>query len=636
MTASLSFRTGRALLFVLLTAPLLRAQPTLYSTFLDVDATEAPKGILHARLTLPVQSGELTFLYPQWIPGEHGPTGPITDLVNLKLTAGNKTLRWRRDAENMYAFHCSVPPGVTEMEASYSFILPASREGFTSGASSTAQLLLLSWNHVVLYPKERRPDEILVTARLRLPDGWMFGSALEVESQAGGSVVFKTVSLTTLVDSPLLTGRFFKRVDLGVEAGAHHTIELAGDAEYAIQMPQNIVEAYRRLVREALALFGARHYNYYRFLYTVSDNTAHFGLEHHQSSDNRVAERVFVDQNLWRIHAGLLPHELVHSWNGKYRRPAGLATGDFSTPMKGELLWVYEGLTQYLGNVLTARAGLRSAEEFRDLLALRAAELDHRPGRSWRPLQDAADAAQILFGAREDWSSLRRGVDFYDEGALIWLEADVTIRQLTNGKKSLDDFCRAFYGGENTGPMVKPYTLRDIVESLNAIVAYDWQALFSQRLTSTDVRAPLGGIERSGWKVVYRDSMNNMMQALEERDKTLDLRYSIGIAVGEDGSIKDVISESVAWRAGIAPNMKLIAVNGRKFSKHVLREALRTRTTTPSPIELLVQHVDYFKTVAVDYHGGERYPFLERDTSKTDFLTPIISPRVTVQKGTRR
>jgi predicted metalloprotease with PDZ domain len=616
----------------------LEAQSQSFNITLAVDAREAPKGILHVAQTLPVQEGTLTLLYPQWIPGEHGPTGPVVDLVNLRIATAQQTLPWRRDAENMYAFHCTVPPGVSELQVTFDFLLPSTSEGFTSGASSTAQLLLLSWNQVVLYPQHRKPDDIAVTARLHIPEGWGLGTALEIASTASSEFTFKPVSLTMLVDSPVLTGKFFKRVDLGVEAGASHTIELAGDAEYAIQMPPHIVEGYRRLVREALALFGARHYHYYRFLYTLSDNTAHFGLEHHQSSDNRVAERTFFDSSLWLIHAGLLPHEFVHSWNGKYRRPAGLATGDFSTPMKGDMLWVYEGLTQYLGNVLTARSGLRTVEQFRDHLALRAAELDHRPGREWRPLQDVADAAQILYGARRDWASVRRGVDFYDEGTLIWLEADAIIRQQSKGKKSLDDFCKAFHGGENTGPMVKPYTFDELVSTLQSVVPYDWRGFLMERLNGTQARAPLGGIERSGWKIVYRDSMNSMMRALEERDKQVDLRFSLGTLLSEDGTVLDVVPNSAAWRAGVAPNMKLIAVNGRKFSKYVLREALRAGVTNPKPLDLLVQSVDYFMSIAVDYHGGERYPYLERDASRPDLLSAIIKPVVASAsvKETRR
>lgn len=619
---------SRTMLFVaacfLLNLPSLYAQPSQLEISLAVDVTEAPLRILHVTQTIPVHSGELTLLYPQWIPGEHGPTGPIVDVVNVAIRHEGKPLSWRRDRTNMYALLCTVPTGAKHITLSFDFVLPTASEGFTSGASSTAQLLLLSWNQVVFYPADIKPDNITVAARLQLPQAWKFGTALEVESESAGEVRFKPVSLTMLVDSPVLAGRYVQHVDLGTVGGAAHSIVMAGDADEPIRMPESIAQAYRRLVREALALFGARHYAHYRFLLTLSDNIAHFGLEHHESSDNRIAERTFSDANLWLLHAGLLPHEFVHSWNGKYRRPVGLATGDFSTPMNGEMLWVYEGLTQYLGNILTARAGLRTPEQYRDHLALRAAELDNRPGRTWRTLQDVADAAQILYGARQNWASLRRGVDFYDEGNLLWLEADVIIRQQTKGKKSLDDFCRLFHGGENTGPLVKPYTFDDLVAALGVLTPYDWKAFFAERLFSTHARAPLGGIEGAGWKVVFRDSLNSIMQALEERDKVCDLRFSIGLLLKEHGEIIDVIPNSVAARAGIAPNMKLIAVNGRAFSKEKIRDVLRASAANAVRIELLVQNVDYFSTCMLEYQGGERYPFLERDPSKPDLLSAII------------
>jgi len=628
--------TSRIMLFaaawIFLTLEIVYAQPSPLEISLAVDASEARLRILHITQTIPVQPGEVTLLYPQWIPGEHGPTGPVVDVVNLAIRHDGKPISWRRDRANMYAFHCTVPTGARQITVLFDFVLPTASEGFTSGASSTAQLLLLSWNQVVLYPAGIKPDDIIVAARLRLPQAWKFGTALDVESESAGEVRFKPVSLTMLVDSPVLAGRFFQRVDLGTVAGAAHSIEIAGDADEPIRMPETIAQAYRRLVREALALFGARHYTHYRFLLTLSDNTAHFGLEHHQSSDNRVAERTFTNPDRWLIHAGLLPHEFVHSWNGKYRRPSGLATGDFSTPMNGEMLWVYEGLTQYLGNILTARAGLRTPEQYRDQLALRTAELDNRPGRMWRPLQDAADAAQILYGARQDWSSLRRGVDFYDEGNLMWLEADVIIRQQTKGKKSLDDFCRLFYGGENTGPLVKPYTFDELVEALDAVTPYDWKTFFADRLSSTHARAPMGGIERAGWKVVFRDSLNSMMKALEERDEVCDLRFSIGLLLKNHGEVIDVIPKSVAARAGIAPNMKLIAVNGRAFSKERIRDVLRSSADKSVRIELLVQNVDYFSTTVLEYQGGERYPFLERDGAKPDVLSSIIKP-IAAQEG---
>ena len=538
---------------------------------LDVDARDASRRIVHAKEILDVRPGPLTLSYAEWIPGEHGPTGPVADLAGLKLqTAGASgsvvTIPWRRDLTDMYLFRCEVPEGVSSLEITFDFILSPLTRGFSSAASSSAHLFVLSWNTVVLYPLNVRPDSITVTPRLRLPRGWQIGTALETEGLSGAEIQFTPVPLNTLVDSPVLAGEFFKRIDISGGTGIPHHIDLASDGAAAIEMTPPLVHAYENLVREASALFGAHHYRHYDFLFTLSDEVSSFGLEHHQSSDDRVGERTLLDDKMRELRAGLLPHEFVHSWNGKYRRPADLATGDFSSPMKGDLLWVYEGLTEYLGNILTARSGLETNEIYREHLAMIAAEEDNRPGRQWRPLQDAADAAQILYEARGDWASYRRSVDYYDEGDLIWLDVDGMIREQTGGKKSLDDFCRSFHGGTDTGPLLKTYTFDDIVRALNEVSPHDWGSYLGGRMRSLDPHAPLSGIERCGWKLVYRDSLSELHRAFEEVHKIVDLRYSLGASVGEEGELLDVIPGTPAAKAGLAPGMKLIAVDGKKFT----------------------------------------------------------------------
>ena len=616
---------------LLLCPQLTPAQTQQSSITLTVDATDAPRKILHARESMAVLPGHLTLFYPKWIPGEHGPTGPVIDMAGLKITGNGKQVQWRRDLEEMFAIHCEVPTGVGRIDVSFDFILPPQEEGFSSGASSTAQLLVLSWNQVVVYPLSARPDDITVTPSLIVPAGWKYISALTVKSETNTSISFAPVSLTMLIDSPLLTGAHLRRVDLTPASGVPHFLDILSDNEAALAIRPEEVTAYKHLVTEANALFGTHHYNHYDFLYTLSDQVAHFGLEHHQSSDDRVAERSLIDDDLRRVRAGLLPHEFVHSWNGKYRRPLGLATGDYSSPMKDDLLWVYEGLTEYLGAILTARSGLFSPEEFRDDLALVAAIMDNRPGRTWRPLQDANDEAQLLYNTRPDWNSWRRDVDFYDEGYLIWLEADVKIRQLTSGTKSLDDFCKIFHGGKNNGPEVKPYMFEDVVTVMNEVAPYDWKTFFNTRLQSLNPRAPLDGIEKGGWKLVYRDTMNEMQKSIEEVRKTTDLRFSLGILVEEDGTIVDVIPETPAFKAGLGPGMKLIAVNGRKYSKDIIRDALKLGKAFSAPLDLLAANGEFFKTYPVNYHGGERYPYLERETSLPDLLGSIISPIAEIQ-----
>jgi predicted metalloprotease with PDZ domain len=450
------------------------------------------------------------------------------------------------------------------------------------------------------------------------------GTALETDGSTGAEVQFKSVPLNSLVDSPVLAGEFFRRIDISAGSRIPHHIDMASDGAAAIDMSPALIHAYENLVKEASALFGAHHYSHYDFLYTLSDEVSSFGLEHHQSSDDRVGERTLLDDNMRELRAGLLPHEFVHSWNGKYRRPADLATGDFSSPMKGDLLWVYEGLTEYLGNVLTARSGLETNEIYRENLARIAAEEDNRPGRRWRPLQDADDAAQILYGSREDWASYRRSVDYYDEGDLIWLDVDGMIREQTGGKKSLDDFCRIFHGGADTPPLLKTYTFDDVVTTLNEVSPHDWGAYLNGRLRSLDPHAPLSGIERGGWRLAYRDTLSELLKAFEEVHKVVDLRYSLGASIGEDGELIDVIPGTPAAKAGLAPGMKLIAVDGKKFTRYVIRDAVRLAAGTTAPLDLLAQNGDYFRTYPVEYQGGEKYPFLERVTSRPDLLSVIL------------
>jgi len=568
----------------------------------------------------------MTLSYPQWIPGEHAPNGPIADLAGLRFTAAGRTLPWARDPVDMYAFHIEVPMAARSIEVALDFLMPPTSQGFSSAASSTDRLALLSWNQVVLYPKGRAADDLLYAAHVRLPEGWSFGTALPVARESAGEIDFTPVSLTTLVDSPVLAGLHFRTVDLAPGASAPVLMHLAADGPAALEIPPDLAAAYARLASEANALFGARHYRGYHFLVTLSDHTAHFGLEHHESSDDRTYERALIDPNRRMLMAGLLPHEMVHSWNGKYRRPADLATPDFQKPMQTDLLWVYEGLTTYLGNVLTARSGLRTPEEAREELAESAAMLEHHAGRTWRPLLDTAVAAQRLYDSRHDWQNWRRRVDFYAEGALIWLEADVTIRRATGGRRSLDDFCRAFFGGETGPPAVATYTLDDIVRALGRIAPEDWEGFFRRRLTMTSQAPPSGGLSGAGWRLVYSPVRSKLLDAAEEVRKMTDASSSIGLELEEDGTITDVVPGLPAEKAGLAPGMKLVAVGGRRWSRKVLFEALAATPRQTGPLELLVENAEYFKTYRLDYHGGERYPHLERDPAVPDLLSSIHSP----------
>jgi predicted metalloprotease with PDZ domain len=594
---------------------------------LFVDATEAPRKIFHARLTIPAKPGSLTLYYPKWIPGEHGPTGPVQDLAGLKFTAGGKTLTWRRDLLDGWTFHVDVPAGVSSVEAALDFISPAGAEGiYTGGATATDRMAVINWNDMVLYPAGWPSDDLTYTASLRLPADWKFGTSLAIASQSGAEIRFAPVSLTMLVDGPVITGEYLKVVPLNPGQTPPVELDVAADSAAALDAPAEVWEHYKNLVTQTNALFGAQHYRDYHFLFSLSDHVAHFGLEHHESNDSRLWERALVDPPKRLLGAGLLSHEFVHSWNGKYRRPAGLATPDYEKPMETDLLWVYEGLTEYLGEILTGRMGERTPEEFRDALAYMAAVLDHTPGRAWRNLQDTADGVPAMQDAPPQWQSWRRTLDYYQEDELNWLWADTIIRQQTHGQKSLDDFCHIFHGPPSGPPQVKTYTFDDIVSTLNQVAPYDWRGFWTERLTNHGPGAPLGGIEGSGWKLVYDNTRSSLIQALEAQRASVNAAFSIGLWLKDDGLITDTVEGMPAAVAGIGPGMKLVAVNGRHFSKDVLKDALAQGKASSEPLELLIENTDYYKAYKVDYHGGEKFPHLVRDQSKPDLLSDIIKP----------
>src|SRR5260370_10595107 len=505
--------------------------------------------------------------------------------MGLHIKAKGQELEWQRDLVDMYAFHLQVPAGVSEVEASYDTV---TYNGKNSAASS--KVLDLLWNQMVLYPQGAATDDVQVAASVRLPEGWKFGTALTPLEQSGSSVSFLQVSLTRLVDSPLIAGAIYRQVQLSKPGETPlHVIDMVGESEASVEITNKDLASYKQLVAEAGKLFGARHYEKYHFLLTISDQTAHHGLEHHESSDNGASEENFSDPDRHNLEADLLPHEFVHSWNGKYRRPAGLVTPNYQEPMKGDLLWVYEGLTDYLGNILAARIGLRSPEQFRENLAYTAAMLDHRAGRTWRPLQDTAVSVQTLFAAPPQWANWRRSADYYPEGYLIWLEVDATIRRQSNGQKSLNDFAKVFYGGQSGPPAVVSYKFEDVVAALNQVTPYDWARLLRERLDSKSPHAPLGGIENGGWKLVYTGEKNSTMDAAEKAGGALDLTFSLGMIISKDGDIRDVIMGSPAYAAGLGPGMKLVAVNGRRWSKDQIRSALRASFHNPHPLALLAE-----------------------------------------------
>ena len=590
-----------------------------------VDATDAPRKIFNAHLTIPAKPGLMRLVYPKWIPGEHGPSGPITDLVNLRITANGQHVAWQRDPRDMFAFNIDVPPGATTIEADVSYISPTGERAFSAGPSATENLAVLSWNTLLLFPPGGSGDEITVDGEIKLPAGWSYATALVAASDGPGHVDFKPDSLTTYIDSPVLIARHLNKVTIPSGSAPPHRIDIGADSRAATEPWPSFAGDYSRLVAEAGALFGAYHFRKYDWLLTLSDHVAHFGLEHHESSDNRMEENTLAEARPQL--AGLLSHEYVHSWNGKYRRPAIMLSADYQHPMEGNLLWVYEGLTQYLGGILAARSGFWTDEYYRENLAIVAGGFDQQPGRTWRPLSDTAVAAQSIFGSAEAGRSIRRSADFYDEAILLWLEADSIIRQKTNGRASLDDFCRRFHGGKTGPPEVKPYTFDELVATLNAVAPYDWRAHLNERLGSLSPRAPIAGITNNGWKLVFNDTPNTIIEANEKRRKVDDYTFSLGFSLRSDGTIRDAIEGLPAAKAGIGAGMKVLGVNGRKWKRDVLDAAIKEAKSDGTPIQILVENGEFLRTYSVDYRGGLRYPHLVRDESKPDTLAQVLKAK---------
>jgi predicted metalloprotease with PDZ domain len=607
-----------------------QAPPANRTLQLSVDATDAPRGLFHVRMTVPATPGPLVLAYPKWIQGEHTPSGPITQLVGLAIKAGTTAVPWRRDAMENFLFHLDVPAGADRVNVEFDYASPAAifGVGYGKGPNATSHLVIVDWHDVVLFPVEAAADDLEVSARLRLPVGWQHDTALSSTPAPDGALSFAPVSLTTLIDSPVLAGDHF-RTEV-IEGGDRPArLSIAADRESALAITPERLAAYRRLPREALALFGTRHYRSYHWLVALADTLDVNGLEHHESTDIREPIGFFTDAQLALADDFVVAHEYIHSWNGKFRRPAGFATRNPQQPLDGELLWVYEGLTRYLDLLLPARTGMKTPAQSRDYLAWRAARQDRdRPGRRWRPLVDTAISAPTIWDAATDWTAYRRsGKDYYDESMLIWLEADTIIRQQTGGRRSLDDFCREFFGGDDGPPSVKPYTRADVEAALGTVAPYDWHGFFTARVYDIAPRIPLGGIEAAGWTLVYDARPNDYQRAWDRHYTQVDHTMSIGLQVSPTGAVQDVTVDSPAWQGGLGPGMTIVSINGRAFAPAVLEEQLGAAKATAGPMQFTVRHGEDSRTLRVEYHGGALYPHLERNTARPDVLSTILSAR---------
>lgn len=591
--------------------------------------TDAPRRLYHAEVNLPVKPGPLDLITPEWIPGEHRPTGPVEDITGVEFTANGKTMAWRRDDVNMYEYHLTIPAGVTRLHAHLDCIVTA---------RVSAKMAVLEWEKLLLYPAHVPVRDIPIQPSVKVPAGWGIGTALTPVGHgaypvpaAGSTTQFAETNVEQLQDSPVITGEYFHEYELAPEISPKHYIDVVADYEDDAKLRPELLAELSDLVREASALYASHHYREYHFLLTLSDVAGGEGLEHGQSSDNGVEEKGFADAAHQLANADLLPHEFTHSWNGKYRRPAKLYQPDFATPQQGMLLWVYEGMTQYLGYVLTARSGLETPAQFRDIFAQVAAEMEYTPGRDWRSTEDTAVSSSILRHDDPAWSNWRRGQDYYFEGALIWLDADTLIRKLTDDKKSLADFEKIFLGkGGDTGPLIVTYNFDELVKDLNEVVPYDWAGFLRERVYRIDEHADFAGIERSGYKLAFVDKPSATEETLLKLHDRLHGRwdnwYSIGLELAPDGRIQDVRWGGPGDKAKLAPREKIIAVNGRIYSQDAMHAAIRAAKNSKEPIRLIVQADEYVMTAEIDYYDGEKYPVLERVNGTPDYLDEISKP----------
>ncbi len=594
---------------------------------LTIDATDLDRHIFRGREVIPVAApGPMTLLFARWIPGHHSPTGSLDQFAGLVITASGQRVKWTRDTIELAAFHVTVPPGAPQLELEFQFLSPTrGREG---RIVMTPDMLNLQWESMLLYPAGHYASRITIASGVKLPPGWGLGTSLETLATTDGVVRFKPVSLETLVDSPIFAGRYFRQFDLDPGAAVPVRLNVVADKASLLEAKPEHVAIHRALVQQAYRLFGSHHYDHYDFLLALTENLDGIGLEHHRSSENSMPPRYFTDWDNSFVGRDLLAHEFTHSWNGKFRRPADLWTPNYNVPMRDSLLWVYEGQTEYWGYVLAGRSGLHTRQQTMDAIAEIAASYDHDPGRAWRAMQDTTNDPPMASRRPLPWRSWQRSEDYYSEGQLIWLDADTLIREQTKGAKSLDDFARAFLGIADGTVAPLTYTFADVVRTLNGVLPYDWAAFLRGRLDGHGPGAPLDGLRRGGYRLVYTETPSEFSKGLETDGRITGLSYSLGLSVDKDGMLTEVRWEGPAFKAGLIAGTQLVAVSAVAYDAELLKAAIAAAAKPGAgAIELLVKNGDRYRTVAVDYHGGLRYPHLERLPDVPDLLDAIMTAR---------
>lgn len=591
---------------------------------LDIDATDTRRGVYRVTQTIPVPAGtnELSLLFPEWLPGNHAARGPISLLSNIRFTANGQPLEWHRNNLDVYEFRVTVPEGVREVTAQFVHTSPIT--GSEGRVTMTQEMLNLQWEKMSLYPAGHYTRRIAVKPTVTVPQGWQVFTALDGKARSGDTVAWDVVDYETLVDSPIFAGKYARQWEVGEDV----QLDAVADAPKYLELAPENLARFERLVDEADALFGKRHFDHYDILLAMTDRMGGIGLEHHRSAENSYEPNSLVDWEKMDWDHNVVSHELVHSWNGKFRRPEGLWTPDYRTPMQDDLLWVYEGQTQFWGWILAGRSGLQSKDTILGTIAVAAANYSEgQPGRAWRAVQDTTYDPIVSARRPIPYSSLQRSEDYYVEGALTWLEADQIIRDGTDGRKGLDDFAKAFFGKTEGDWGVLTYDFDEVVATLDTVYPYDWATFLDTRLRQPNQPAPMRGIEMAGYRLVWKDEPNPYDEGRMSNGEYLNLFYSLGMNLGSTGTVSGTLWDGPAFDAGIVNGAQIVAVGGEAYSHDVIKEAITAAKGGSEPIELLVKRGERFDTVAIDYHGGLRYPWLEKAGTGTQGLDRLLAPR---------
>ena len=594
-----------------------------------VDATDISRKLLHTEIRLPVTPGPLTLWYPKWVPGVHSPSGPVQNIAGLYFeTASGESLTWQRDLQERHQFHIEVPKGTSELIIRLDYICnQPTTNSIGVDSFGTSLLGVINWNTILMYPDGTVNDQFDVDLSVTLPEGWGYGTALAVKSEKDGRLDFKRGTLQHVMDSPLICGEYSKDFPLDVKDMAPVTLHVVAESLGGLQYPDDLIEKFSNMATEAGALFGGTPFDEYHFLLTGSNEIPNNGLEHLRSSFNSLDERALLkDDGLKGWGGNLLPHEFIHAWCGKYRRPEGMDTRNYSSIKDTKHLWVYEGLTTYVANVVAVRGGVWDVDHYRERLASTISHYMHTTGRQWRSLEDTAIDSYHLRAGSPSWSTMRRGQDYYDEGALIWMEADAIIRLETNGARSLDDFCKAFMGDYEPKNPIYSYTDADIVAALDSVLEYDWDGFLARHITQTQETLPLDIVEKLGYRLQYSTERSDNLKKREKDYKRAYATDSIGISVSSSGAISgSMVKGMPADQAGLAPGMKIIGVNGRTFSLDRFRDGIAD-SVVKQQIEFLIEEGDVLRTITVDYADGTKYLELVRDEERPDIFAEIMTP----------